>query len=824
MRILMIFLVVIFTLHLSATIINIPADQPTIQDGINVSTWGDTVLVQPNTYVENINYIGKNITVASLFLTTQDSSYIEQTIIDGNQNGSVVTFMNEEDSLAVLCGFTITNGFPGTTGYCYGGGINCQFSNPILKDLLIINNSAGSGGGLYIHDSNSKLINVKIINNHSFHCGGGIHFVYSNQHLEDIIISNNSAERYGGGIYVSFSPELVLENVSINNNTAQLGGGIYNYTEGFVFSSENKCNIYQNTISEERGFGSDIYYRPSSFGPPNNFNVIVDTFTVLNPTDYYATPIQYITFDIIHSKLDSLVNADVYVSPDGNNMNSGLSSEEPFKTIKFALSKIYADSLANNSIILSPGVYSVSTNGEQFPLYWSDNVRLKGSLEGESILDGENQTEILKIFHASNVLIEDLNIINGAGEHSGGGIGIIKSTVEIDNITISSCNDIYVGYGGGIDCDESNLKIVNSTFQQNDSNYGGGLICRENSIFDIRNSEFIDNSADRGGGIAIWESNGTIFNCQFTSNDSYNNGGGIEVKNSDVNIKNCIIRNNVVTCNFPAYDNNGGGINCIDESVLIACNVLIENNYADFGGGIYCYESSLDLINCTITENTGNQFAGINSQYSDVNIINSIVWGNNVQDILVFLSDSNIIYSDIGDGEYLPGIGNINTDPLFSGLGLHPYSLSDISPCVNAGIPDTTGLNLPEFDLAENPRVFGGRIDMGAYENQNVIVSIDEELMPLITKLKQNYPNPFNPTTTISFSVTQNSDFVTLEIYNIKGQKVKTLVDRSFEKGNHSVTWNGTNENNQPVSSGIYFYKLKVNGTDVATSKCALLK
>ena len=81
---------------LYSTIINVPADQPTIQAGINVSVDADTVLVQPGTYVENINYNGKNITIASLFLTTQDTVYISQTIIDGNQNGGVVGFVNGE--------------------------------------------------------------------------------------------------------------------------------------------------------------------------------------------------------------------------------------------------------------------------------------------------------------------------------------------------------------------------------------------------------------------------------------------------------------------------------------------------------------------------------------------------------------------------------------------------------------------------------------------------------------------------------------------------------------------------------------------------------
>jgi hypothetical protein len=191
-----------------------------------------------------------------------------------------------------------------------------------------------------------------------------------------------------------------------------------------------------------------------------------------------------------------------------------------------------------------------------------------------------------------------------------------------------------------------------------------------------------------------------------------------------------------------------------------------------------------------------------------------------------------ISYSDVQGGE--AGIvtnnngtvnwleGNINEDPLFVGTGDHPFMLQDLSPCVNAGIPDTTGLNLPEFDLAGNPRVYGGRIDMGAYENQNVVVNTDEDLIPLVTRLNQNYPNPFNPETKINYSLKENSK-VSLNIYNIKGQKVKQLVSDQLSAGQHSVVWNGTDDNGISVSSGIYFYKLKTDNFE-KTRKMILMK
>jgi flagellar hook assembly protein FlgD len=83
-----------------------------------------------------------------------------------------------------------------------------------------------------------------------------------------------------------------------------------------------------------------------------------------------------------------------------------------------------------------------------------------------------------------------------------------------------------------------------------------------------------------------------------------------------------------------------------------------------------------------------------------------------------------------------------------------------------------------------------------------------------------NYPNPFNPTTTISFNVAQSSDFATIEIYNLKGQKVRQF---SIFNSQYSITWDGTDQEGKSVSSGIYFARLKA-GKQTASCKMLLLK
>ncbi|MBL7148511.1 MAG: T9SS type A sorting domain-containing protein [Candidatus Cloacimonetes bacterium] len=506
-------LFLLFFSFVYATIINIPADQPTIQEGINVAVNGDTVLVQPDTYYENINYNGKNITVASLFYTTQDTSYISQTIIDGDSIDSVVTFASGEDSTAVLYGFTITNGY----SYAYGGGIYCN------------NNSSPS------------LLNVTII--------------------------DNTANDYGGGICCCDSSNTIIENVIITGNSA-------------------------------------------------NFD------------------------------------------------------------------------------------------------------------------------------------------------------------------------------GGGISClDYSSPSLTNVIISDNSAFIGGGISCRVNSSPTLTNVTISGNSADGAGGIHCNNSSPTLTNVTISDNSASYSGGGI-------------------SCNWYCSPN--------------LQNVTISGNSASSGGGIFCYwNSNPTLMNCILWNNSPEEicFSSYNDQNS-ITISYSDIQGG----------EAGIVTNNNGTVNWLEG--NIDEDPLFVGTGEHPYSLLEGSPCIDAGIPDTTGLNLPSWDIIGNLRIWDGDgngsaiIDMGAYEygappyvdvDDNIIVQTPEVF------LHQNYPNPFNPSTTIYYNIIEAGN-VSIEVFNIKGQKVKTLVNEKLPAGEHSTIWNGRDSNNKRVGSGVYFYKLNVNGKTEAVKKCLLLK
>jgi len=102
------------------------------------------------------------------------------------------------------------------------------------------------------------------------------------------------------------------------------------------------------------------------------------------------------------------------------------------------------------------------------------------------------------------------------------------------------------------------------------------------------------------------------------------------------------------------------------------------------------------------------------------------------------------------------------------------------------------------------------------------VSSDDATVPPLAHLLKPNFPNPFNPSTTIIYTIPQTAN-TNLSIYNLKGQLVKTLVNDTVNVGEHRVVWNGTDNNGQSVSSGVYFYRLTTNGHS-ETRKMMLMK
>lgn len=197
----------------------------TIQAAINASSNGDTVLVLPGTYVENIDYDGKLIVLSSVYTTTSNKNYISSTIIDGNQSETVVKFVNSELSYAKIVGFTIQNGASNHIGSSNdGGGVLINNSSPTLERLVIKNNSSvDDGAGIYASSTNSTFNEIEINNNNANDDGGGIYCVAcNNSTFTNISLKNNSGKNLS--IYIKGSSSTNFSGIKINNNSH---GGIY---------------------------------------------------------------------------------------------------------------------------------------------------------------------------------------------------------------------------------------------------------------------------------------------------------------------------------------------------------------------------------------------------------------------------------------------------------------------------------------------------------------------------------------------------------------------------------------------------------------------
>ncbi|ETR68774.1 MAG: hypothetical protein OMM_10184, partial [Candidatus Magnetoglobus multicellularis str. Araruama] len=189
------------------TTICVPQDYTSIQTAINAAKNSDIIMVEPGTYVENINFYGKAVLLTSLYMTSGNPDDISQTIIDGNQNGSVVTFEYGEDHQSILSGFLITNGKGTYSNNQYsGGGITCRNnSSPVLQNVIITNNTAIRGGGIY-SDASLTIKDAKIINNST---EDGLSAVSDEQ-------NGNTADD-GAGIYIESGSLTITSSVLANN-------------------------------------------------------------------------------------------------------------------------------------------------------------------------------------------------------------------------------------------------------------------------------------------------------------------------------------------------------------------------------------------------------------------------------------------------------------------------------------------------------------------------------------------------------------------------------------------------------------------------------
>ncbi len=231
-----------------------------IQEGIDAASDEDTLLVAQGTYVENIQFHGKNIILTST--NPLNVAVVANTIIDGNQSGSVITFAGTEDETCVLSGFTTRNGYAD-----YGGGIRGNGTRATVRDNKINGNSASlSGGGL--HDC-SGTIEDNVITGNGARWGGGLSGCGGI--VQNNIVGPNRASDSGAGLY---SCNGTLRNNTITGNSGFYRGGGLSDCHGIIRNNTIRANkalygaglawchgaILGNTISANGAdFGGALY-------------------------------------------------------------------------------------------------------------------------------------------------------------------------------------------------------------------------------------------------------------------------------------------------------------------------------------------------------------------------------------------------------------------------------------------------------------------------------------------------------------------------------------------------------------------------------------
>jgi hypothetical protein len=726
---------------LRAQVIHVPAGEPTIQAGIDASSDGDTVLVDPGLYHEHVVIEDKNITLASLFLVTGDTSFVSQTVVSFDQCYYIVEVHGASDSTMLISGFTIG-------GSEMAGGLLCNDAILTIDQCRIAENRtewpAGNGGGIY----NTGHV-----------------------HLKNSLVSNNSASGYGGGICNHGT--MLLEDVDITHNQASVGGGMYG--SSVEFDGLNRCNVHSNFAN----IAKDLF-----FSEP--VSIVLDTFTVLQPTNFFVNCFSNCTFDILHGKLQQ-ISADLYVSPGGDDANSGLSPDDPLKTIHHALSVIYSDSLDPQTVYLSGGTYGPSANGEKFSLNLPFFTSLRGTGPELVFLDGENDYGSgppFCLFEAKGSGISGLTIMNGMN----GGIISAYSDADLKEMVIR--DNVFeffpvVNTGGGLVCFESDLRCE-------------GLVIENNTNISFDPYFY-------GGGLSAENSKLTLEDCAVCSNNAFW-GGGMYLDRSEVKLLNVTVSGNSVI----GIASHGG--------TLEARDLLLSDN--PDGMEYYGENSNSRFINSTIARTSGQSAVPLLNHFMDsLHVSNCIVWGLQAPYQVSVSGTSDrwgileIGYSDLKGGQkgikadtnsfIAWGEGNIDQEPLFAGSGGHPYELSDASPCIDAGTTDTTGLSLPVWDLMGNYRLWDGDgngdtiIDMGAYEFGSVGMGADQLAVGSWQLAVIIYPNPASSLVTVEADGLLTN--CTFAIYNLHGQEL--LRQR--------ITQATTVIDISRLPSGIYFHRTR---------------
>ncbi|MCF7794287.1 MAG: T9SS type A sorting domain-containing protein [Candidatus Cloacimonetes bacterium] len=472
-----------------------------------------------------------------------------------------------------------------------------------------------------------------------------------------------------------------------------------------------------------------------------------------------------------------------------------------------------------------------STDENPFHMYTTPgvyDVTLRITVGGETA--ETTATDLINVTDGSNI----------TGDLSGIWLSDFNPYNVTDDVSIAESDELVIQPGVEINFQSGNMLTVYGKFTA-DANVDTDDPIIMTSATDWEGIRFVgstDNNLIQGCEIsnanvcAISIENGSVVDVienKLFNNSSASVGAAIDVASSD----DVLISRNIIANNTSS--NLIGGIGAIDSAIEISNNVIV-NNTGTYGAFSLKNGSDAMIVNNTIANNEST-----NGTPYEMFLFNAMpIFKNN---IIVDEADSTSFFAPFGlpevtytciydgfEGNEYPfpnAIGNIDINPLFeaptAGAGVSydglnaSWWLQDGSPCIDAGDPDAM-YNDPD----------GTRNDMGAYGGPNALtlpVGNDDDPITVVANSNINiYPNPFNPQTSIALNLTDSDkqNPVSVQVYNVKGQLVRTLVDNEILT-NASIIWDGTDNTGRHTSSGMYFAKVNTQSNTI-TKKMVLLK
>jgi len=493
--------------HILAAEVHIYPNE-SIQLTIEGSNDGDIIILHQGTYVENINFLGKAITLRSN--NPNDPNVVAATIIDGNQTDSVIIFNHKEESNCILSGITLQNGKS-----CFGGAVYCSFSSPTIHNCIITKNSTSNdGAGICCDYSSAPIIRNCIITGN--------------------FALNSTGNACGGGIYCSYTSPTII-NCTVSKNAADMGGGIYcSSSSPYIVNSifwDNGSEIYVM-----QGSNPKLSYCDIQGGYPGLGNINANPLFIDPETDNYSLQINSPCLDTGNPRISDRASSPSDIGAYGGNgeiesvpINIVVSTDGSgnFSSIQDAID--YA--INGDTITVFPGTYSENL------VIGAKNISLisQGGYQS-TIINGSGSGSVIVLTNVGAAAIFDgFTIQNGSAEY-GGGIWCQFSSPSIRDCILHNNS---ASWGGGIYCSFSSPTINSCTITENLANTGGGIGCQYSSP-QFSNCILHNNSASWGGGIYCSFSSPDIMNCTFNKN-STDLGGGIYCSSSSPTITNSIL-------------------------------------------------------------------------------------------------------------------------------------------------------------------------------------------------------------------------------------------------------------------------------------------